>query len=174
MRMSICRPGSRAAAAPVHVLAIGDESGRPGRMRGGSGPGGYLRADGDGVRDAVCEAVLDALDFGVLVVNASRKVVRMNRAAGRMLQDGSILNIRDGRLATDAPDESRRLAALVSVACHDAIGGEIRIASSVGSGMALGVRVVPIAVGAGLAAVIISPTRRHGHPTAIRPHFPEG
>lgn len=118
-------------------------------------PRGYLRREGNSVRDTVSEALLDMLSIGIVVVNSTRQVVRLNQCARELLKKSTGMQLCGGQLAIEAPDLNRRLAAIVGATCQDSIGSEFFTASNITGRHELTVRVIPLSVGSGLAAVFI-------------------
>jgi len=124
-----------------------------------SRPGDQESTGGTAVRGGrydLGDAVLDALGMAVLVVDGERVAVRVNRCASEQLAGGTDLRIRSGRLLADTVEVNRRLGAALAAACHDGVTSVVAAVPRAGGRRPLNVFVVPLAVGAGLAAVFFS------------------
>jgi DNA-binding CsgD family transcriptional regulator/PAS domain-containing protein len=101
------------------------------------------------IRSEALEATLDALTSGVYLIDRLGRVIYMNQAAERQIDDGKVLHIEHNRLAP--VDRMARIAFMTAV--DEAIADEVTTPQG-GSSVAL-----PSAEGAGLVAAILPLSR---------------
>src|SRR5262245_55094039 len=101
------------------------------------------------IRSEALEATLNALTSGVYLVDLLGRIIYMNQAAGRQIENGNILRMENDRLAPIA----REMRAALASAIDDAIAEE---AATPDTGFSLA---LPARDGAGLVASILPLSR---------------
>jgi DNA-binding CsgD family transcriptional regulator len=90
--------------------------------------------------NALMRLVLDHLDYGIVLIDAQARTLHANSAAGRLLQRGDLLQVRDGMLeVAGLPDDAAWRGALVGA--RRGRRALLRLGAAPGS---VGVAVVPL------------------------------